>query len=81
MNKQHRELRARISTMAPKRAVAYILSFELPDDEAACLIECDVRRRSYAQVCALLHLSPEAVNRCRRRAYQKIIDGQGEYRG
>lgn len=32
--------------MAPKRAVAYILSFELPADEAACLIECDVRRKS-----------------------------------
>lgn len=57
--------------MAPKRAVAYILSFELPQDEAACLIECDVRRKSYAQVCEALHLSPEAVNRCRRRAYKK----------
>ena len=46
--------------MAPKRAVAYILSFELPADEAACIIECDVRRKSYAQVCDALHLSPEA---------------------
>ena len=67
--------------MAPKRAVAYVLSFELPADEAACLIECDVRRKSYAQVCEALHLSPEAVNRCRRRAYQKIADGQREHRG
>lgn len=57
--------------MAPKRAVAYVLSFELPADEAACIIECDVRRKSYAQVCEALHLSPEAVNRCRRRAYKK----------
>lgn len=40
--------------MAPKRAVAYILSFELPADEAACIIECDVRRKSYAQVCEAL---------------------------
>lgn len=62
--------------MAPKRAVAYILSFELPADEAACIIECDVRRKSYAQVCEALHLSPEAVNRCRRRAYKKSQMGK-----
>lgn len=66
--------------MAPKRAVAYVLSFELPADEAACIIECDVRRKSYTQVCETLHLSPEAVNRCRRRAYKKIADGQREHR-
>ena len=42
--------------MAPKRAVAYILSFELPADEAACIIECDVRRLSFAQVCDALLL-------------------------
>ena len=35
--------------MAPKRAVAYILSFELPPDEAYCLIECDVRGKSHAE--------------------------------
>lgn len=81
MDKQHRAIRAQLSSMAPKRAVAYILSFELPADEAACIIECDVRRKSYAQVCEALHLSPEAVNRCRRRAYQKIADGQREHRG
>lgn len=71
MDKQHRAIRAQLSSMAPKRAVAYVLSFELPADEAACIIECDVRRKSYAQVCEALHLSPEAVNRCRRRAYKK----------
>lgn len=81
MNSQHKRIRAELSAMAPKRAVAYILSFELPQDEAACLFECDVRRKSYAQVCEELHLSPEAVNRCRRRAYQKIADGQREHRG
>lgn len=71
MNSQHKRIRAELSAMAPRRAVEYILSFELPQDEAACLIECDVRRKSYAQVCEALHLSPEAVNRCRRRAYKK----------
>ena len=81
MNSQHKRIRAELSAMAPKRAVAYILSFELPEDEAACIIECDVRGKSYAQVCEALHLSPEAVNRCRRRAYQKIADGQREHRG
>lgn len=81
MNSQHKRIRAELSAMAPRRAVEYILSFELPQDEAACIIECDVRRKSYAQVCEALHLSPEAVNRCRRRAYQKIADGQREHRG
>lgn len=81
MDSQHKRIRAELSAMGPKRAVAYILSFELPSDEAACIIECDVRRKSYAQVCDALHLSPEAVNRCRRRAYQKIVDGQREHRG
>lgn len=81
MNTQHKRIRAELSAMAPRRAVEYILSFELPQDEAACIIECDVRRKSYAQVCEALHLSPEAVNRCRRRAYKKIADGQREHRG
>lgn len=62
--------------MAPRRAVAFVESFDLPADEAACLIECDIRRRSYAQVCNLLHLSPEAVKRARRRAYGKISDAK-----
>lgn len=58
--------------MAPKRAVAYILSFELPDDEAYCLIECDVRRKSCVQVAFERNLSVDAVKKYRRRAYHKI---------
>nr|DAG85021.1 MAG TPA: ECF sigma factor [Caudoviricetes sp.] len=81
MDKQHRAIRAQLSSMAPRRAIAYIQAYDLPPDEMACLIECDVRRKSYAQVCESLHLSPEAVNRCRRRAYKKIADGQREHRG
>ena len=58
--------------MAPKRAVAYILSFELPADEASCLIECDVRRRSCVQVAFEMNLSPDTVKKYRRKAYRKI---------
>jgi DNA-directed RNA polymerase specialized sigma24 family protein len=62
--------------MAPKRAVAYILSFELPADEAACLIECDVRRKSCVQVADMMHVSVDGLAKIRRRAYTKIADGQ-----
>ena len=58
--------------MAPKRAVAYILSFELPNDEAACIIECDVKRKSCVQVAGMLHTSPDKVKLYRQRAYRKI---------
>jgi DNA-directed RNA polymerase specialized sigma24 family protein len=64
--------------MAPKRAVAYILSFELPADEAACLIECDVRGCSLVQVAAQLHMSVDGLAKLRRRAYRKLADGQEE---
>jgi len=60
--------------MAPKRAVAYIESFELPDEEKQCLIECEVRKKSYIQVSMLLHLSPEAIKNRRRSAFAKIAD-------
>ena len=75
MDKQHRAIRAQLSSMAPKRAVAYILSFELPPDEAYCLIECDVRGKSRVEVAETLHVSPEYVKTRRRRAYSKIADG------
>lgn len=76
MDAQHREIRRRLSEMAPRRAVEYIRSFELPEEEEACLIQCDVRGRSYAQVCAQLHISPEAVKKRRRKAYAKLADGE-----
>lgn len=64
--------------MAPKRSMAYILSFELPADEAACLIECDVRQKSCVQVADMLHVSIDGLAKMRRRAYAKIADGQNE---
>jgi len=76
MDKQHRAIRAQLSSMAPKRAVAYVLSFKLPQDEAACIIECDVRRKSCVQVADMLHVSVDGLAKIRRRAYTKIADGQ-----
>lgn len=75
MDSQHKRIRAQLSSMAPKRAVAYILSFELPPDEAYCLIECDVRGKSRVEVAETLHVSPEYVKTRRHRAYSKIADG------
>lgn len=74
MNSQHRAIRALLTTMAPKRAIGYITSFELPEEEEFCLIECDVRRRSHVQVADMLHISPECVKKRRQRAYAKIAD-------
>ena len=74
MNTQHKAIRAQLSSMAPRRAVAYIRSFELPPDEMACLVECDVYGKSYAQVSEQMHVSPEYVKKRRRRAFAKIAD-------
>ena len=78
MDTQHRELRAQPSAKAPRRAISYIRSFDLPPDEAASLIECDVRGRSCVQAAELLHLSVDGLAKLRRRAYRKIADGQKE---
>lgn len=76
MDSQHKRIRAELSAMAPRRAVEYILSFELPQDEAACIIECDVRQKSCVQVADMLHVSVDGLAKIRRRAYAKITDGQ-----
>ncbi len=81
MDKQHRAIRAQLSSMAPRRAISYIRSFDLPPDEAASLIECDVRGRSCVQAAELLHLSVDGLAKLRRRAYHKIADGQNESTG
>lgn len=72
MDTQHREIRAQLSAMAPRRAISYIRSFDLPPDEAASLIECDVRGRSCVQVAFEMNLSPDTVKKYRRKAYRKI---------
>lgn len=74
MNSTHREIRAKLQSMAPQRAVNFIAALELPGDEAYCIIECDVRRKSYAHVADKLHLSVDGLCKMRRRAYQKLAD-------
>lgn len=67
-------MREKISRMAAPRALAYIASAKLRPDEEVCLIERDVHGRSCAQICEKLNVSPETVNRARRRALDKLID-------
>lgn len=74
MNDQHRAIRALLSTMAPKRAVSYIRSFELPEEEELYLIECDVRRKSYTQAALDNNTTPEVVKRRKRSGYAHIAD-------
>lgn len=74
MNPTHRDIRARLQSMAPQRAVSFIAGLELPGDEAYCIIECDVRRQSYALVANKLHMSVDGLCKLRRRAYQKLAD-------
>lgn len=74
MNSQHRAIRALLQSMAPKRAIAYIRAFELPEEEARYLIECDVRRKSYVKAAEDNHTTPEVIKRRRQRAYRKIAD-------
>lgn len=66
--------------MAPRRAVEYILSLELPPEEAACIIERDVRRKSCVQVAMEHNLSGDAVKKYRQRAYHKISSDRHEKR-
>lgn len=75
MNAQHREIRAKLSRMAPQRAVDYVKAFDLPPMEEACIIECDVRGRSCVDVAMDLFVSSDTIKNCRRRAYGKIADG------
>ena len=74
MDKIHRQIRAELRGMAPRRAVELVMSFDLPDEEAVCIIECDVRQKSYAQLSRQLFVSPESIKRRRQSAYHKMAD-------
>lgn len=74
MNSQHKAVRALLGGMAPKRAVLYVRSFELPEDEAFCIINCDIRKKSCVQTAMEINLSPDTVKKKRRSAYSKISD-------
>lgn len=72
MDKNHRALRQRLQKMPPKQAVAYVLEFDLPPQEAFCIVECDIKKRSCVEVGQRLFVSPETVKRRRRSGYAKI---------
>lgn len=74
MNAQHKAIRALLMSMAPKRAIDYIKSFELPKDEELFLIECDVRRKSHVQASMDHNVTPEVVKRRKHSAYSHISD-------
>jgi FixJ family two-component response regulator len=74
MDGQRRAIRAILTGMAPTRATAYIKSFELPGEEEYCIIEIDVRKRTYQDVCFALNVSPETVKKRRKDGYKKIAD-------
>lgn len=74
MDSKHREIRAALGKMSPRRAKSFILGFELPPYEAICLIECEVNGKSCVQVADQLSVSLETVKRNRRRALGKIAD-------
>lgn len=73
MNSHHRAIRAVLQSMAPRRAIDYIQSFELPELEERILIECDVRKRSYASLYCDGY-SEKVIKDAKRRAYAKIAD-------
>lgn len=62
--------------MAPKRATEYIMALDLPPDEAAAVIEIDIRRKSRTQAARELHVSADGLSKIRRRAYNKILDAE-----
>ena len=74
MNSQHKAIRSLLTTMAPRRAIEYIRSFELPEEEELFLIECDVRRKSYVKVADDNHTTPEVIKRRKNSAYSHIAD-------
>ena len=65
MDRQRKAVRGYIAGMAPNRAVEFVRSFDLPEEEAQSIILCDVRQKSYVQASDILHLSPESIKRKR----------------
>ena len=74
MNTQHREIRALLSSMSPKRAEQAIRLVGLPADEEAAVLAVDVHGQSCIQTAERLHVSVDGLAKIRRRAYGKIAD-------
>ena len=75
MNTRHREIRALLSSMSPKRAEQAVRLVGLPADEEAAVLAVDVHGQSCLQTAERLHVSVDTVKRLRRSAYRKL---QGE---
>lgn len=74
MNTQHREIRALLSSMSPKRAEEAVRLAGLPPDEETAVLAVDVHGQSCLQAAERLHVSVDTVKRLRRSAYRKLQD-------
>ena len=74
MNTRHREIRALLSSMSPKRAEQAVRLVGLPADEEAAVLAVDVHGQSCIQTANRLHVSVDGLAKIRRRAYAKIAD-------
>lgn len=80
MEKEHREIRALLSSMAPARAAQAVRLVGLPPDEETAVLAVDVHGQSCLQAAALLHVSVDGLAKIRRRAYAKIADDMQGWR-
>lgn len=74
MDVQHREIRALLSGMAPRRATEAVRAAGLPPDEETCIVDVDVLGRSCLQTAVRLNLSVDGLYKLRRRAYAHLAD-------
>lgn len=74
MDAQHREIRALLSGMAPRRATEAVRAAGLPPDEETCIVDVDVLGRSCLQTATRLNLSVDGLYKLRRRAYTHLVD-------
>lgn len=74
MDAQHRQIRALLSSMCPRRAEEAVRLAGLPPDEETAVLAVDVHGQSCLQVAALLHVSVDGLAKIRRRAYAKLAD-------
>lgn len=74
MDAQHRQIRALLSSMCPRRAEEAVRLVGLPPDEETAVLAVDVHGQSCLQVAELLHVSVDGLAKIRRRAYAKLAD-------
>lgn len=74
MEKEHRQIRALLSSMAPARAAQAVRLVGLPPDEETAVLAVDVHGQSCLQTAERLHVSVDTVKRLRRSAYRKLQD-------